>query len=45
MKKQYSAEQIIRLLRQAEVMISQGKSIMEICRELSISDAIYYKKV
>ena len=43
MKKQYNAEQIIRLHRQAEVIINQGKSIQEACRELSISDATYYK--
>ncbi len=43
MKKSYGAEQIIGLLRQSDVLISQGKSITEVCRHLSISDATYYK--
>ncbi len=36
-------EQIIRLLKQVDVLTAQGKSIEKICRELSISDATYYK--
>lgn len=42
-KKGYSSESIIRTLRQAEVMIHEGKSITEVCRTLSISDSTYYK--
>lgn len=38
-----SPEQIIRLLRQAEVLAGQGKTVDVICRELGISDATYYK--
>ncbi|OJX08111.1 MAG: transposase [Caedibacter sp. 38-128] len=43
MKKSYGAEQIIGLLRQSNVLLSQGKSITEVCRQLGISDATYYK--
>ena len=43
MKKSYGAEQIIGLLRQSDVLLSQGKSIIEVCRQLGISDATYYK--
>ncbi|AIL13769.1 transposase [Candidatus Paracaedibacter symbiosus] len=43
MKKSYGAEQIIGLLRQSNVLLSQGKSIIEVCRQLGISDATYYK--
>ncbi len=43
MKKKYGAEQIIGALRQCDVLLAQGKNIVEICRELSISDATYYK--
>lgn len=43
MKKSYGAEQIIGLLRQSDVLLSQGKSITEVCRQLGISDATYYK--
>lgn len=42
-KKGYSSEAIIRNLRQAEVMLHEGKSITEACRALGISDATYYK--
>lgn len=42
-RKVHSSEQIIRLLRQGEVLLGQGKSIGQMCRELSISDATYYK--
>ena len=38
-----SPEQIIRMLRQAEVLAGQGKTVDVICRELGISDATYYK--
>ena len=36
-------EQIIRKLRQAEVLSGQGKTVEQFCRELGISDATYYK--
>lgn len=38
-----TAEQIIRKLRQAEVLLGQGKTVEQVCRELGISDATYYK--
>ena len=42
MKKRYTAEQIIGLLRQAEVELAQGRSVGEICRGLGVSEASYY---
>ena len=33
-RKRYTSEQIIRLLRQADVLSSQGKSVPEISREM-----------
>jgi len=41
-RKRYSAEQIIRHLRQAEVFSSQGRSVPEICRELSVTSNTYF---
>lgn len=38
-----SPEQIIRLLKQADVLASQGKTVEQICRDLGVSDATYYK--
>lgn len=42
-KLRHKPEQIIRKLRQAEVLSGQGRSVEEICRELCVSDATYYK--
>ena len=42
-KLRHKPEQIIRKLRQAEVLSGQGKTVEEICRELGVSDATYYK--
>ena len=42
-KLRHQPEQIIRKLRQAEVLSGQGKSVEEICRALGVSDATYYK--
>jgi len=44
-KKNYRPEQIIRLLRQVEILLSQGpgRSVRDVCREIGISDNSYYK--
>jgi len=42
-RKRYTAEQIIRHLRQAEVLTSQGRSVAEICREIGITENTYYR--
>ena len=42
-KKHYKPEQTIRMLRQAEVLASQGKTVPEITRELGVSDNTYYR--
>jgi len=42
-RKRYTAEQIIRHLRQAEVLNSQNKSVSEICREIGVSENTYYR--
>lgn len=41
-RKRYTSEQIIRLLRQADVLSSQGKSVPEISREIGVSENTYY---
>ncbi len=41
-KKTFKAEDIINKLREAEVLTSQGKTVSEICKALSISDQTYY---
>ena len=42
-KKRLSAEQIVILLRQIEVLISQGKSAPIACRDAGISQQSYYR--
>jgi putative transposase len=40
-KRRFSAEQIVTLLRQIEVLMAQGKSAPEACREAGISQQNY----
>lgn len=42
-KRRYSTEQIITKLREADVLLSQGKSAEEIARLLEISKQTYYR--
>ena len=42
-RKRYTAEQIINHLREAEIFISQGKSIREVCRLIGITEQTYYR--
>ena len=42
-KKRHTAESIITILREAEVLQSKGQSLSEVVRQLGISDATYYK--
>jgi len=42
-RKRYTPEQIIRLLRQAEVLSSEGRNLQEICRELGVTSNTYYR--
>ncbi len=42
-RKPFTTEQIIGMLREAEVRLSQGQSIGLICKGLSISEQSYYR--
>ena len=42
-RKRYTPEQIIGMLREAEVRLSQGQSVGEICRGLGVSEQSYYR--
>lgn len=42
-KKTFSAEDIINKLREAEVLISQGKTVAEICKAIGVADQTYYR--
>jgi transposase-like protein len=42
-RKRFTPEQIIGILREADVKLSQGRSIEQLCRELSITEQTYYR--
>ena len=43
MKKKHSGPQIVAKLRQADVLIGQGKSVPEVCRQIEVSQQTYYR--
>ena len=43
MPKKFKPEQIISRLREAEVMISQGASVDEVCRKIEVTKQTYYR--
>ena len=43
MKKRHGGPQIVSKLRQADILIGQGKSVPEVCKELDVTDATYYR--
>jgi putative transposase len=42
-RKRFTAEQIINMLREAEVLVNQGSTVGEVCRKLGISEQTYYR--
>ena len=42
-RNRFTVEQIIRMLREAEVQLSQGKSIKLVSRDLGITEQTYYR--
>ena len=42
-RKRYTPEKIIGMLREAEVRLSQGRTVGEICRGFGISEQSYYR--
>ena len=42
-RKSYTIEQIISKLREAEVLLSQGQAVGDICRSFNISEQTYYR--
>ena len=42
-RKKYTAEQIIGLLRQAEVMVGRGSVMEEVLREIGVTANTYYR--
>ena len=42
-RKRFTTEQIINMLREAEVILSQGTPIAQVCKKLGISEQSYYR--
>ena len=42
-RKRYSVEQIVRKFREAEVEISRGQTVGQVCRKLGVSENTYYR--
>jgi putative transposase len=43
MKKGFTPEQIIKKLREAEVLLSRGEKVEQVIRKLGVSDVTYYR--
>ena len=42
-RKRFTPEQIIGILREADVKLSQGKNVGQLCREMGITEQSYYR--
>ena len=43
MKKRHSAEQVVAMLRQADIGLGKGLRVPEVCKQLGISEQTYYR--
>ena len=43
MKKKFSGTEIVGKLRQADILIAQGKTVPEVCREIGVTSQTYYR--
>lgn len=42
-RKRFSPEQIIAMLREAEILLNQSNPVAEVCRKLGVSEQTYYR--
>jgi putative transposase len=42
-RRKYTTEQIISKLREAEVLLSQGQTVGQVCKSLGVRDQTYYR--
>ncbi len=43
MKKRYLPEDVVNKLREADVLISQGQTIPQVCKQIGVTDKTYYR--
>ena len=41
--RRFTTEQIIRKLREAEVLLAKGQTVAQICKQLGVTDQTYYR--
>jgi len=42
-RKRFTVEQIINHLREADVLLAQGRTVGEVCRRIGVSEQSYYR--
>ena len=42
-RKRFKPEEIVNKLREADVLLSQGKSVAQACKQIGITDQTYYR--
>ena len=42
-RKRRSAEQIVNKLREADVLIAQGQTVAQVCKQIGVTDQTYYR--
>ncbi len=42
-RKKHSADEIIRKLRQAEVLVGEGETMAQVCQKLEVTEQTYYR--
>jgi len=42
-RKRYNAEEIIHRLREADVLLGQGQTVGQVCKQLGVTDQTYYR--
>ena len=42
-RRRFTSEQIITMLREAEVLLNQGSTVIEVARKLGIAEQTYYR--
>ncbi len=42
-RKQFSAEQIVNKLREADVLIAKGQTVAQVCKHIGVTGVTYYR--
>lgn len=42
-RKRFKPEEIVNKLREADVLLSQGKSVAQACKQIGVTDQTYYR--